>query len=326
MEEQILPIIEHKHEHSAGHEHAHGLFGHHHDHGSMVPDRLTRSFIIGIILNSLMVLAGAGAGFAYHSLALISDAGHNLGDVAGLLIALGAMRIAKVKSTDKFTYGYKKSTVLTSLINALVLLVITIWVIYAAIVRLNHPALEVKGVVISAVAFLGILINSGSAWLFLKDKEHDINVKGAYMHLAADALVSAGVMLAGILMYFTHWFWLDPVISIVISLVILAATWNLMVTSLFLTLDGVPQGVDMEKIRFALEEIPGVKEAHHLHVWALSTTENALTAHLVMDAALTLTHSDQVRAAARHALQHLNISHSTLEVESAGNACIHNDC
>lgn len=328
MEKHTLPVNEKNAVHTAAHEHSHehGLFHHHHDHGSLVPDRLTRSFIIGIILNSVMVLAGAVAGFTYHSLALISDAGHNLGDVAGLLIALGAIRIAKVKSTNKFTYGYKKSTVLTSLLNALILLLITAWVIYAAILRLNHPALEVKGVVVSTVAFLGILINSASAWLFLKDKEHDINVKGAYMHLAADALVSAGVMVAGILIYFTHWFWLDSVISILISLVILAGTWNLMITSLFLTLDGVPQGVELDKIRHTLENIPGIQEAHHVHVWALSTTENALTAHLVMDPSFTLTHADQVKDAARHALQHLNISHSTLEVESSDKDCIHNDC
>lgn len=318
------------HDHS-GHDHSghdHGLFhfGHHHDHGSMIPDQLTRAFVIGIILNSVMVLVGAAAGYWYHSLALLSDAGHNLGDVASLLMALAAIRIAKVKASDKFTYGYKKSTVLTSLINALVLLLITTYIVYSAIIRLGHPALEVKGTVISLVAFLGILINSASAWLFLKDKENDINVKGAYMHLAADALVSAGVMIAGIVMYFTHWFWLDPVISIVISIAILAGTWSLLVQSLFLTIDGVPQGVDLEKIKTALEKIPGIQDAHHVHVWALSTTENALTAHLVMDAALTLNNADKVKATARHELQHLNIQHITLEVESSEKRCINGDC
>lgn len=318
------------HDHS-GHDHSghdHGLFhfGHHHDHGSMIPDQLTRAFVIGIILNSVMVLVGAAAGYWYHSLALLSDAGHNLGDVASLLMALAAIRIAKVKASDKFTYGYKKSTVLTSLINAVVLLLITTYIVYSAIIRLGHPALEVKGTVISLVAFLGILINSASAWLFLKDKENDINVKGAYMHLAADALVSAGVMVAGIVMYFTHWFWLDPVISIVISIAILAGTWSLLVQSLFLTIDGVPQGVDLEKIKTALEKIPGIQDAHHVHVWALSTTENALTAHLVMDAALTLNNADKVKATARHELQHLNIQHITLEVESSEKRCINGDC
>ena len=318
------------HDHS-GHDHSghdHGLFhfGHHHDHGSMIPDQLTRAFVIGIILNSVMVLVGAAAGYWYHSLALLSDAGHNLGDVASLLMALAAIRIAKVKASDKFTYGYKKSTVLTSLINAVVLLLITTYIVYSAIIRLGHPALEVKGTVISLVAFLGILINSASAWLFLKDKENDINVKGAYMHLAADALVSAGVMIAGIVMYFTHWFWLDPVISIVISIAILAGTWSLLVQSLFLTIDGVPQGVDLEKIKTALEKIPGIQDAHHVHVWALSTTENALTAHLVMDAALTLNNADKVKATARHELQHLNIQHITLEVESSEKRCINGDC
>lgn len=319
---------DHGHGHSHDHDHDHGLFhfGHHHDHGSMIPDNLNRAFIIGIILNSIMVLVGATAGYWYHSLALISDAGHNLGDVASLLLALAAIRIAKVKSTEKFTYGYKKSTILTSLINAVILLLITVWIIYSAIIRLSHPSVEVKGTVISAVAFLGILINSASAWLFLKDKENDINVKGAYMHLAADALVSAGVMIAGVIMYFSHWFWLDPVISIIISVIILAGTWSLMVDSLCLTLDGVPQGVDLDKIKAALAAIPGIQDAHHVHVWALSTTENALTAHLVLDSSISLTAADALKAKARHQLEHMNIKHVTLEVESSGKDCINGDC
>lgn len=317
---------DHAHNHATDHDHSHFHFGHHHDHGNLVPDNITRSFIIGIILNSIMVIAGLGAGYWFHSLALLSDAGHNLGDVASLLMALAAIRIAKVKSTEKFTYGYKKTTILTSLINGIVLLLITVCIIYAAINRLQHPAVEVKGIVISLVAFLGILINSASAWLFIKDKENDLNVKSAYMHLAADALVSAGVMVAGIVMFFTHWFWLDSVISILISVIILAGTWSILIKSLFLTLDGVPSGIDIEKIKDKLAAIPGIQDAHHVHVWALSTTENALTAHLVMDAALTLTHAELLKTNARVELLQLNIQHVTLEVESSDKKCINGDC
>lgn len=308
------------------HDHSHFHFGHHHDHGNVIPDNLTRSFILGIILNSIMVIIGIGSGLWFHSLALLSDAGHNLGDVASLLIALAAIRLAKVKSSEKFTYGYKKTTILTSLINGILLLVITVGIIYAAIIRLQQPAVEIKGIVISVIAFIGILINSASAWLFLKHKENDLNVKSAYMHLAADALVSAGVMVAGIIIFFTHWFWLDSIISILISIIILGGTWSLLIKSLFLTLDGVPVGIDIEKIRIKLGSIPGIFDAHHVHVWALSTTENALTAHLVMDSTLTLTHAELLKTIARQELQQLNIQHVTLEMESSDKKCINGDC
>lgn len=311
---------------SHSHDHSHFHFGHHHDHGNIIPDTLTRSFIIGIILNSIMVIIGILAGYLFHSLALLSDAGHNLGDVASLLIALAAIRLAKVKSSEKFTYGYKKTTILTSLINGIILLVITVGIIYAAIIRLQQPAVEIQSIVISVIAFVGILINSASAWLFLKGKESDLNVKSAYMHLAADALVSLGVMVAGIVMFFTHWFWLDSIISILISILILGGTWNILIKSLFLTLDGVPVGIDIEKIRVKLASIPGIFDAHHVHVWALSTTENALTAHLVMDSTLTLTHAELLKATARQELQQLNIQHVTLEMESSDKKCINGDC
>jgi len=317
-------MTEHTHEaHShLGHLHA----GHSHDHAAMIPDHLDRSFIIGIILNVAMVVVGAPAGFYFHSLALLSDAGHNLSDVASLLMALGSIRLAKVKATPLFTYGYKKSTILTSLLNAVILVVVTGFIIYEAFNRLRQGSLPVQGPVISAVAFVGIIFNSVSAWLFLKDKENDINVKGAYLHLAADALVSAGVLVAGIVMYFTSWFWLDPVISILISIVVLASSWRLLTASIRLSLDGVPENIDLTNVAGVLSKIEGIQSTHHLHVWALSTTENALTAHVVMDPDLTLAHAEIIKASARHALEHLNIKHVTLEVECAGIPCEEPNC
>jgi len=212
-----------------------------------------------------------------------------------------------------------------TLLNAVILLVAVGGIGYEAIHRFFDPQ-PLQGNVIAWVAGVGILINSLSAYLFLKDKEKDLNIQGAYLHMAADALVSAGVVIAGILISYTQWYWLDNVISFVIMAVILASTWKLLMDSLRLSLDGVPSGVDMLEIRTKLLKIKDIKDVHHLHVWAISTTQNALTAHLVVANTASLAEAEVVKQKAKHALEHLNIHHATVEIETEDSPCDSPDC
>ncbi|KAA3436189.1 cation diffusion facilitator family transporter [Rufibacter hautae] len=307
------------HSHSHGHAHSHAHHGHQHGHGLPASGHLNKAFLLGIGLNILYVVVEAGAGWWYNSLALLTDAGHNFTDVISLLLAFFALKLSQRKPTDKFTYGYGKSTTLVSLLNAMLLLLAVGAIGWEAINRLGTaPALN--GTAISIVSGIGILINAGTALLFFRDKDHDINVKGAYLHMAADALVSLGVVVAGLVMYYTGWFWVDAVMSLVIVAVIVWGTWGLLVESLRLTLDAVPHGIDLAAIRTYLEEVPGVAEVHDLHVWAMSSTENSLTAHLVVEEGypdIQLTH---IRAELR---DHFHIPHVTLQVErgAEGHAC-----
>jgi len=302
------------------HDHHHG-----HDHHHHTVTNINRAFIIGIILNSVFVAVEAVAGFWTQSLALLTDAGHNLSDVAALALSLLAFKLAKQKATERYTYGYRKTTVLVTLLNAVILLVAVGGIGYEAIHRFFDPQ-PLQGNVIAWVAGVGILINSLSAYLFLKDKEKDLNIQGAYLHMAADALVSAGVVIAGILISYTQWYWLDNVISFVIMAVILASTWKLLMDSLRLSLDGVPSGVDMLEIRTKLLKIKDIKDVHHLHVWAISTTQNALTAHLVVANTASLAEAEVVKQKAKHALEHLNIHHATVEIETEDSPCDSPDC
>lgn len=297
----------------------------HHDHHHHTVTTINRAFIIGIILNSVFVAVEAVAGFWTQSLALLTDAGHNLSDVAALALSLLAFKLAKQKATERYTYGYRKTTVLVTLLNAVILLVAVGGIGYEAIHRFFNPQ-PLQGNVIAWVAGVGILINSLSAYLFLKDKEKDLNIQGAYLHMAADALVSAGVVLAGILIGYTHWYWLDSVISFLIMAVILASTWKLLMDSLRLSLDGVPRGVDVLEIRNKLLKIKDMKDVHHLHVWAISTTQNALTAHLVLANTASLAEAEVVKQKAKHTLEHLNIHHATLEIETEDCPCSSPDC
>src|SRR6478736_811276 len=253
---------------------------HHHDHAPQLTS-LNRAFIAGIILNLLFVVVEAVAGFYTDSLALLTDAGHNLSDVASLALALLAFKLAKLKPTETFTYGYQKTTILVALANAIILLIAIGGIGWEAAQRIFKPE-PTPGFTIAIVAGIGLFINAFTAFLFFRDKEHDLNVKGAYLHMAADALVSLGVVLAGITIAFTGWYWLDTVISFVIIIVIFISTWRLLKDTLRLSLDGVPHNVDLQKVKAAILKIPGVKDVHHLHIWAISTTQNALTAHLVL--------------------------------------------
>ena len=257
------------HEHS--HQHSHAINA----------ESLNKAFIIGIVLNLAFVVIEFAAGFWFDSLALLSDAGHNLSDVVSLVLALLAFRLAKVKANERYTYGYKKSTILVSLLNAVILLVAVGAIVIESIHKLNNPAV-VPGGAIAWVAGVGVLINAFTAFLFMKDKEKDLNVKGAYLHMAADTLVSVGVLVAGIVISRTGWYIIDPIIGLIVAVVILISTWNLLHDSLRLTLDGVPTSIDSQKVVKAIRALPGVDDVHHIHIWAISTTENALTAHIVL--------------------------------------------
>ena len=293
------------HEHS--HQHSHAINA----------ESLNKAFIIGIVLNLAFVVIEFAAGFWFDSLALLSDAGHNLSDVVSLVLALLAFRLAKVKANERYTYGYKKSTILVSLLNAVILLVAVGAIVIESIHKLNNPAV-VPGGAIAWVAGVGVLINAFTAFLFMKDKEKDLNVKGAYLHMAADALVSVGVLVAGIVISRTGWYIIDPIIGLIVAVVILISTWNLLHDSLRLTLDGVPTSIDSQKVVKAIRALPGVDDVHHIHIWAISTTENALTAHIVLKQPEGM---QEVKHLIRHRLEDFGIGHATLEFEVPGEQC-----
>ena len=313
----------HSHGHDHDHDHSHGLFGHHH-HEPPKLDHLNAAFIIGIVLNSAFVVIEVIAGFITHSLSLLTDAGHNLSDVAGLALALLAFKLTKVGSNSQYTYGYKRSTIMVSFFNAVILFASVGLIAYEAVIRFIKPE-AVSGGTMAWVALIGIAINAITAWLFVKDKDKDLNVKGAYMHMAMDAVVSFGVVISGLIIYFTNWYWVDSVVSLLIAITILRGTWSLLSDSLRLEMDGVPKSLDIEKIKAELLKAKGVVDVHHMHVWALSTTENALTAHLVIEPE-NLPLFDGIKNDLRHRLLHLDISHSTFEPEFANEDCKHIDC
>ena len=293
------------HEHS--HQHSHTINA----------ESLNKAFIIGIVLNLAFVVIEFAAGFWFDSLALLSDAGHNLSDVVSLVLALLAFRLAKVKANERYTYGYKKSTILVSLLNAVILLVAVGAIVIESIHKLSNPAV-VPGGAIAWVAGVGVLINAFTAFLFMKDKEKDLNVKGPYLHMAADALVSVGVLVAGIVISRTDWYIIDPIIGLIVAVVILISTWNLLHDSLRLTLDGVPTSIDSQKVVEAIRALPGVDDVHHIHIWAISTTENALTAHIVLKQPEGM---QEVKHLIRHRLEDFGIGHATLEFEVPGEHC-----
>jgi len=292
------------HDHAHAHVHTHAL--------PAAGGQLNRAFIWGIALNLAFVVVEFVAGFVTGSLALVSDAGHNLSDVASLALSLVAFRLAKVKSSQQYTYGYRKSTILVSLFNALILLVAVGAIGWEAVRRFTHPE-PVPGGMMAVVAGIGIVVNAASAFLFMRDKEKDLNVKGAYLHLLADAMVSLGTVVAGIIIIYTGWYWVDPVVSLVIMIVIVYSTWGLLKSSLRLSLDGVPQGIELEEVKKIALKIPGVKDIYHIHIWAMSTTENALTAQLVVASQLNMEQVDGLKRTLCHELEHLGIQHITLE-------------
>lgn len=290
---------------------------HHHHHHSQQVTSLNRAFIIGIVLNMAFVLAEAIAGFASNSLGLLSDAGHNLSDVVSLALSMMAYKLSGALATKKFTYGFKKSTILISLLNAIILCVAVIFIIVESVHKFIQPEMT-KGNVISIVAAIGVVVNGFTAYLFMRDRKKDLNIKGAFLHMAADALVSVGVVISGIVIYFTGWYVIDAIIGLAVSIIIIISTWELLSDSIRLALDGVPEQVDYEKIVDDFRDVDGVLGMHHLHIWAISTTENALTAHVILR---DVNKMEEVKSQLKEKLKTDGIAHATLEFETKNCTC-----
>jgi cobalt-zinc-cadmium efflux system protein len=239
-------------------------------------------------------------------------------------LSLLAFKLSSIKPTEKYTFGYKKASILVALFNALVLLISVGAIGYEAILRFFHPEPQ-QGLTIAIVSGVGILINGFSAMQFFRDKDSDLNVKSAFAHLAADAVVSLGLVVGGILIHFTGWIWIDPVLSLIVALVIIWGTWSLMKDTLRLSLNGVPNDIDLQKVKAEILEAPEVESVHHIHVWAMSTTENALTAHIVLKQVVGLQEITKLKKKIKHHLEHVNIHHATLEFEVVEDGCV-DDC
>lgn len=292
---------------------------HHHDHHHVAADngQMRKVLWAAILLNLLFVGVEASVGIWQDSLSLLSDAGHNLSDVFSLALVIVGLHLVQVHSNSRYTYGYKKSTVLISLANAILLLVAVGIIIAESVHKLSEPV-AIDGSVISWTAGVGILINGLTTLLLMRGQKDDLNIRGAFLHMAADTLVSIGVVISGIVISFTGWFIIDPIISIVIAIVILASTWELLRGSMRLALDGVPEGIEIEEVVEAMRGTDHVIDVHHLHIWAMSTTENALTAHVVID---DEHEASTVRKALKEALCAQGITHATIEIENDGDCC-----
>ncbi len=291
---------------------------HAHHHPAPSANSLGRAFMLGIILNTAFVIIEFISGFYTNSLALLSDAGHNLSDVATLALSLFAFKIAKRKATARYTYGFHRGTILASLANAVILLLAAGSIGWEAIQRFMHPVVT-QGKTISLVAAVGIVINAVSALLFFRDKDKDLNAKGAYLHLALDAVVSLGVVVSGLVIFYTQLPWIDPLISLIIMAVVIYSTWGLLTESFRLSLDAVPTGINMDTIKQTVLAVSGVKEVFHIHVWAMGTTQNAMTAHIQLHGNKNPEQVELIKKHIRHELEHLNIQHITLETENAYN-------
>ncbi|GBO52868.1 cobalt-zinc-cadmium resistance protein CzcD [Pseudanabaena sp. lw0831] len=298
----------HQHKHPHPHQH-HGQShdGHHHT-------DYNRAFIVGLVLNGGFVIAEFVFGLLAHSVSLIADAGHNLSDVLGLIISWGAIVLSRRQPSSRYTYGWRKSSILATFLNAIFLLVVTGGIIWEAIQRLLQPDSMVEGGVIIIVAAIGIAINTGTALMFLAGRKGDMNIRAVFLHMAADALVSFGVVLSGIAIIFTKWFWLDPAFSLVISALIIFSTWELLKDSFNLAIDGVPNDIDERAVRTYLAECQGVTQVHDLHIWNMSTVDTALTAHLVMPTGHP--RDDFLMQISQELRERFGIEHTTLQIES----------
>lgn len=294
------------------HHHAHSETGHHHG-----PANYDRAFAIGIALNLAFVILEAAMGFIAGSLALVADAGHNLSDVLGLVLAWGGAWLGRRAPTARRTYGYRRATILASLANAVILLIVSGGIAWEAARRFAAPQ-PVAETTVLWVAAVGIAVNTATALLFMSGRKHDLNLRGAYLHMAADAAVSAGVVVAALLIMATGWTWLDPAVGLLVVAVIAVGTWDLLAASLDLAMDAVPRGLDRDAVEGCLAALPGVAEVHDVHIWAMSTTETALTAHLVCPAG----GSDALLAEAGRILHDsFGIEHPTLQIETGALAC-----
>lgn len=304
-----------------GHDHSHARapHGHHHGHGhSHAPASYGRAFAIGVVLNSGFVVVEAAYGLLSGSMALVADAGHNLSDVLSLAVAWGASVMAARPPRARFTYGYKSSSILAALANAGLLLVAIGAILIETLRRLFVPA-EVEGMTMIFVAGIGVAINTATALLFMGGRKNDINIRGAFLHMAADALVSVGVVIAGLLILLTGRTWIDPVTSLVIVAVIAWGAWGLLKDSVKMGLLAVPDGIDEGEVRAYLAALPGVTAVHDLHIWPMSTTETAFTAHLVMPGGHP---GDAFLHEVTHALEHrFGIHHPTIQMEMGEDGC-----
>ena len=309
-----MSMPDHRHGHGHGHDDDHG-HGHHHGIGghSHAPAKFGRAFAIGIALNLAYVAAEAFYGVAANSLALLADAGHNFGDVLGLAGAWTASILGRRRPSGRYTYGLRRSSVLAALGNAIVLLIVTGGIAWEGVRRLLDPE-PVGGAVIIAVAAAGIVVNGITAVLFAAGRKDDLNIRGAFLHMASDALVALGVVIAGVAILWTGWLWLDPAISLLVSGVIVIGTWGLLRDSMNLALDAVPPGVDQTRVAAFLRGLPGVSAVHDLHIWGMSTTETALTAHLVRPGAPI--DDDMLHHACEELRARFGIGHTTLQVEN----------
>lgn len=297
----------HQHKHPPHQHHGHSHDGHHHT-------NYNRAFIVGLSLNGGFVIAEFVFGLLAHSVSLIADAGHNLSDVLGLIISWAAIFLSRRQPSSRYTYGWRKSSILATFLNAIFLLVVTGGIIWEAIQRLLQPDSMVEGVVIIIVAAIGIAINTGTALMFLSGRKGDMNIRAVFLHMAADALVSLGVVLSGIAIIFTKWYWLDPAFSLVISALIIFSTWELLKDSFNLAIDGVPNDIDERVVRTYLSECQGVTQIHDLHIWNMSTVDTALTAHLVIPSGY---YDDRFLEQVSQDLHNrFGIQHTTLQIES----------
>jgi cobalt-zinc-cadmium efflux system protein len=296
---------------------------HHHNHNHS-PSDYNRAFAIGVALNVIYIVVEATYGFLAGSLALLADAGHNLSDVLGLLLAWGANYLVQRKPTKRHTYGWRKSTILAALTNAIILLVAMGGIAWEAVRRFSDPS-PVAGKTVIIVAAIGVVINTATALLFLSGRKTDLNIRGAFLHMAADAGVSAGVVLAGVVILTTGWPWIDPVVSLTITAIILVGTWGLLRDSFNLALDAVPAGIDPEAVKTYLSDLPGVTGVHDLHIWAMSTSETALTVHLVKPNARD--DDALIEQASRELHDRFGIEHITIqwerrpELDHCGSSC-----
>ena len=308
--------MEHIHEH---HHHEHEHNHHHHAHAI---EKMSTIYIVAVVLNLAFVIVEAVAGFIGKSLGLLSDAGHNLSDVFSLLLAMVALKLASSHATKRFTYGHRKASVLISLLNAIILLVAVGAIIVESVEKFFSPA-EVNGTLIIWTAAVGIVINGVTTWVLSRQNQHDINTRGAFLHMLADTLVSVGVVVSGVVIKYTGWSIVDPIIGITIAVVILVSTWNLLSESLRMSTDAVPEGFDVDDISHKIESLDGVLNVHHMHIWAISTTETALTCHIVIPEASIL---EEVTDRVKEVLDGIGIHHSTIELETQSSHCHDHDC
>lgn len=302
---------DHKHHHENDHSHAHA-HSHHHGHHHPVPHSFNKSFGIAVLLNFAFTVFQAVYAILANSMSLLADAAHNFGDVFGLVLAWGASWLLTLPARKRYSYGYKRTTIIAALTNALILVATSALIVYESIRKLWHLT-HVDGHIVIVVALIGIFINGGTAMLFMKGAHEDLNIKGAFLHLMGDALVSLGVVVSGILILLTKQIWIDPIVGLLIVAIILTGTWGLLRDSTGLILDAIPRHIDQHGIEHYLEKISGVKAVHDLHIWGLSTKEVALTVHLIMPEQ-QLTDEDFIKINSDLKKQ-FRIDHATIQVE-----------